>query len=200
MARSEEFPLLKPHGLKAVEIVGDGMSTRPPKTPNSQPRCQVGANLTNTLFSPAGNCLFNALSDQIYGDQRKNEEIRATVIQHMRETPDEYKPFVNVEVGGGQRRNPKRKNVGAYSTPFDSSPPTQKQIDDNWEAYLERMARGGTYGDNVEIRAFAKAYNTDVRIHLHDYDYYVRAAHDGVVRPVAHIAYHVHLFTFSKYS
>jgi hypothetical protein len=53
------------------------------------------------------------------------------------------------------------------------------------------MAQGGTYGDNMEIQAFAKAYNYDVKIFLFDHAYYVRALHDGIVRPIAYIAYHV---------
>jgi OTU domain-containing protein 3 len=138
-----------------------------------------------------GNCLFNALSDQIFGDQSKHHEIRAAVIQHMRDNADDYKSFVPVERGGGQRRNPKRKNAGAFSTPFNNEPATLEEIDRNFEVHLERMAKGGTYGDNLEIRAFSRAYNTDVKIYNFDNAYYVRADDDDAVRPVAHIAYHV---------
>jgi hypothetical protein len=108
----------------------------------------------------------------------------------MREHPDDFKPFINVEVGGGSRRNPKRKNVGVYSAPFEYTPPTQEQIDNEWERYLERMSHGGTYGDNIEIRAFAKAFNVDVKIYNHGNSYYVKADEQGT-RPVVHIAYHV---------
>jgi OTU domain-containing protein 3 len=108
----------------------------------------------------------------------------------MRENPDEFKPFINVEAGGGQRRNPKRKNVGAYSAPFEYTAPTEEQINKAWEEHLERMSHGGTYGDNMEIRAFAKAFNVDVKIYNHGNSYYVKAEEHGT-RPVVHIAYHV---------
>ncbi|KAF4635666.1 hypothetical protein G7Y89_g2434 [Cudoniella acicularis] len=162
MARSDdEFPLLTQYGLKATPIRGDG------------------------------NCLFNALSDQMYGHQNNHHEIRQTVIKQMRGDSDWYKQFIDVPTGGGFRRNPKRKNVGASSSTFQYTPPTQEQIDAVWEAHLDRMAKGGTYGDNMEIRAFTKAYNMDVRIFDDNHnDYYVKAADDGVTRPVAYIAYH----------
>ncbi|RDL31978.1 uncharacterized protein BP5553_09380 [Venustampulla echinocandica] len=161
MGRCEEFPLLKLYGLKAVNILGDG------------------------------NCLFNALSDQIYGHQGRHSEIRQRVIKEMRENPEPYKPFIDVNQGGGQRRNPKRKNVGASSSSFMYAPPTPQQIDAAWEARLQQMAGSGTYGDNIEIQAFTKAYNTDVRIFNHNNtNYWVRAEQDGVARPMAYIAYH----------
>jgi len=116
----------------------------------------------------------------------------------MQDNAEYYKNFIPVEPGGGQRRNPKRKNAGAYSTPFNNKPPSQEDIDRNFENYLAAMSRGGTYGDNMEIRAFAKAYNTDVRIYNYDNTYYVRADDDDAVRPVAHIAYHVRVYASLK--
>jgi OTU domain-containing protein 3 len=137
-----------------------------------------------------GNCLFNSFSDQLYGDQSHAGEVRAKTVNYMRENPDEFKPFINVEVGGGSRRNPKRKNVGAFSTPFEYIPPTQEQIDAAYEGHLSRMSHSGTYGDNMEIRAFAKAFNVDVKIYNHGNSYYVKAEEEGT-RQVVHIAYHV---------
>ncbi|KAH8678781.1 hypothetical protein BGZ60DRAFT_428603 [Tricladium varicosporioides] len=158
---TDEFPLLTLYGLKASPIRGDG------------------------------NCLFNALSDQIYGNQSRHKEIREKVIEHLRENAAWYKQFINVEPGGGQRRNPKRKNVGASSSSFSHKGPTPEEIDAAFEGHLARMARGGTYGDNMEIRAFSKAYDTDVRIFDDNTnDYYVRASDEGFSERVAYIAYH----------
>lgn len=57
------------------------------------------------------------------------------------------------------------------------------------------MARGGTYGDNMEITAFACAYGVDVKIYQRDFAYMVTAGQEeegsGEGRTVAHIAYHV---------
>ncbi len=109
----------------------------------------------------------------------------------MREHASYYKQFIDVQPGGGQRRNPKRKNAGVYSTPTSFTPPTADEIDRVFEGHLASMARGGTYGDNMEISAFTSAFGIDVKIYQHDFAYMVSAPDEGKPRPVAHIAYHV---------
>lgn len=113
----------------------------------------------------------------------------------MRDHPDEFKPFL--PVNGGQRRNPKRKNAGTASTSFTFTAATETEIAVAYEAHLAKMAQGGVWGDNVEIQAFANAYNTDVKIYIYDQAYYVRAASSDNsvprVLPIAHIAHHVRL-------
>jgi hypothetical protein len=109
----------------------------------------------------------------------------------MREHASYYKQFIDVQPGGGQRRNPKRKNAGVYSTPTSFTPPTPDEIDRVFESHLGSMARGGTYGDNMEISAFAAAFGIDVKIYQHDFAYMVAEPDQGTPRPVAHIAYHV---------
>jgi hypothetical protein len=135
--------------------------------------------------------LFNSLSDQIYGHQDQHADIRARVIDYMRAHADYYKAFLDVQPGGGTRRNPKRKNAGAYSTPASLKPPTPEEIDRAFEQHVERMAKGGTWGDNLEIVAFAAAFNVDVRIYLSDFTYMVPGQGDEATRGIAHIAYHV---------
>ncbi|GAB7346869.1 hypothetical protein MBLNU459_g1951t1 [Dothideomycetes sp. NU459] len=160
---ADEFPLLSALGLYAADIRGDG------------------------------NCLFNALSDQLYGHQNEHSTIRSKVIEYMREHADYYKMFIDVHPGGGMRRNPKRKNVGAYSSPATIAPPSEADIDRVFQGHLASMARGGTYGDNMEISAFSSAFNVDVKIYQRDFAYMVSGASpDGdEARRVAHIAYHV---------
>ena len=108
----------------------------------------------------------------------------------MRDHPEDFKPFINVEVGGGSRRNPKRKNVAAATVTLVYTPPTQEQVDAAWEAHLDRMSRNGTYGDHIEIRAFTKAFGVDVKIYNRSNSYYIKAEENGT-RPVIHIAHHV---------
>jgi OTU domain-containing protein 3 len=140
-----------------------------------------------------GNCLFNALSDQLYGDQNQHAAIRSRVIAYMRENADYYKQFIDVHPGGGIRRNPKRKNAGTYSSSTaQTAPPSEADIDRVFESHLQSMARGGTYGDNMEITAFSSAYDVDVKIYQRDFAYMVTGhAGDDGHRPVAHIAYHL---------
>ncbi|KAI9754171.1 MAG: putative electron transfer flavoprotein subunit [Chaenotheca gracillima] len=164
---ADEFPLLGAHGLYAADIRGDG------------------------------NCLFNALSDQLYGNQNEHQVIRARVIDYMREHASYYKQFLDVSPSNGVRRNPKRKNAGGYATPTLSTlPPSAEEVDRNFEAHLQQMARGGTYGDNMEITAFSAAYAVNVKIYQRDFAYVISGGgHDGGEsegeRDTAHIAYHV---------
>ncbi|KAL8953425.1 MAG: hypothetical protein Q9222_000738 [Ikaeria aurantiellina] len=159
-----EFPLLKAAGLYVVHTAGNG------------------------------NCLFHALSDQLYGDQSRDREVRDATIQYMRANGDEYKHFIEVHPGGGTRRNPKRKNAGTFATKPNQAA-TAAEVDAVFEGHLSRMAKGGTYGDNMELVAFSKAYKVDVIIYRREHAYCVRG--DGT--KILHIAYHVSL-TYEHYS
>lgn len=139
-----------------------------------------------------GNCLFNALSDQTVGNQENHVEIRARVIEHMRDNSEYYKSFIVVEPGGGLRRNPKRKNVAVPKAPITPEPPSEAQIDEAFENHLTRMAQGGTYGDNMEIVAFSRLYNIDVKVYQWTgHAYYISAPDSGIAKSVVHIAHHV---------
>ena len=109
----------------------------------------------------------------------------------MREHAAYYKQFIDVHPGGGIRRNPKRKNAGAYSSPANYVPPSEADIDRVFESHLQSMARGGTYGDNMEITAFSCAFGVDVKIYQRDFAYMVTGADDDGQRRKAHIAYHI---------
>nr|POE51830.1 otu domain-containing protein 3 [Quercus suber] len=188
---ADEFPLLSALGLYAADI------TVPPPPSRSFSHFSISSDFADPLRSyRTGNCLFNALSDQIYGEQRYHAAIRARVIEYMREHAVHYKQFINVHPGGGVRRNPKRKTAGAYSSPASFIPPSSADIDRVFDNHLQTMARGGVYGDNMEISAFCSAFKTDVKIYQRDFAYMVTGGvddgekqEDGC-RPVAHIAYH----------
>jgi hypothetical protein len=111
----------------------------------------------------------------------------------MREHADYYKMFIDVNPGGGIRRNPKRKGVNVNTcntTTSNFSAPSQADIDRVFDSHLDSMARGGTYGDNMEITAFSSAYDCDVKIYQRDFAYVVSSGEERT-RKVAHIAYHV---------
>jgi len=109
----------------------------------------------------------------------------------MRQHAQYYKQFIDVQPGGGVRRNPKRKNAGAFSSPANALPPSEADIDRVFESHLNSMARGGTYGDNMEISAFSSAFDVDVKIYQRDFAYMVSGSGHDRPRDVAHIAYHV---------
>ena len=116
----------------------------------------------------------------------------------MRAHADYFKQFVDVATGGGGgRRNPKRKNAGAYaSASFHAPPPTPEEIDRAFDRHVGEMAKGGVFGDNMEIVAFSAAYQVDVKIYQKDSAYMISSSsmadcNAGVHWPGAHIAYHV---------
>ncbi|KAF1944339.1 cysteine proteinase [Clathrospora elynae] len=175
-ANSPEFPILEANALYAGEIRGDG------------------------------NCLFNALSDQLYGNQEMHEVLRATTIEHMRGSADFYRQYMAVN---SVRRNPKRKTTVAASTRIDTTTYTEEQLQQQFEEHVEKMGQPGEWADNMEVSAFASALNVHVRLWQADYTYlfsprtyYVpdddddddAAAEDS--RQTLHIAYH----TWEHYS
>lgn len=137
----------------------------------------------------SGNCLFNALSDQLYGHQNEHAAIRARVVDHMRANTEHFKSFVNVQPGGGLRRNPKRKNAGAFNTP-PCSQPSQDEIDIVFERRMQSMADAGTYGDHMEIAAFCAAYDVNVLVYQENHVYAAQGSMDAS-KGTLHIAYHV---------
>ncbi|KAL8680754.1 MAG: hypothetical protein Q9186_003042 [Xanthomendoza sp. 1 TL-2023] len=163
---NREFPLLNAAGLYVVDTAGNG------------------------------NCLFHALSDQLYGVQSKHGEIREGVIQYMRANGDYYKSFVEAHPGGGTRRNPKRKNAGTFATKFNTEAVSPADLDAAFEGHLNRMAKGGTYGDNMEVVAFSKAYNVDLIIYKREHAFSVKVDERAAAPKTLHIAYH----TYEHYS
>jgi len=110
-----------------------------------------------------GDCLFRALSDQLYGDESHHYEIRARVVQHMRENASIYRSFTAIDAGGAIRRNP-RRNATSYGS-VSREMPSEEQIDRRFYDNLNEMAKAGTYGDHLEIQAFCETYGVDVKIY-----------------------------------
>ncbi|KAF2248788.1 OTU-domain-containing protein [Trematosphaeria pertusa] len=164
-ADSPEFPILDANGLYAGEIRGDG------------------------------NCLFNALSDQLYGHQEMHEVLRTATIEHMRENSDFYRQYMAVN---NVRRNPKRKTTAALPTRIDTTYHTEEELQKQFEEHVEKMGQPGEWADNMEVSAFASALNVHVRLWQADYTYlfspriyYLPDGPDDVDdRQVLHIAYH----------
>ncbi|MCJ1394567.1 hypothetical protein MMC18_007446 [Xylographa bjoerkii] len=110
-----------------------------------------------------GDCLFRALSDQLYGDESHHYEIRARVVQHMRENASIYRNFTAIDAGGAIRRNP-RRTTASYGT-VNRNIPSEEEINRRFYDNLNEMAKAGTYGDHLEIQAFCEAYGVDVKIY-----------------------------------
>ena len=86
----------------------------------------------------------------------------------MRSHKEDFLSFIAVHPGGGTRRSkriPKRKNVGADTKCTDKSYPTADELETTFQKHLTEMTKGGSYGGNMEIRAFANAYKVNVCIY-----------------------------------
>ena len=147
------------------------------------------------LTNSVGDCLFNALSDQLHGDDTKAAEYRANVVEYMRENKDDNKPFIGLYPGGATRRNPKRKTAGSLrSSHFENTAITSRQVDNAFEKRMVEMAQGGTWGDNHEIVAFSKAYKVDITIWSEAInDWFRITAPDGAGKdkPTLYVVHHV---------
>ncbi|EFR00245.1 hypothetical protein MGYG_03248 [Nannizzia gypsea CBS 118893] len=144
-----------------------------------------------------GNCLFYSLSDQLYGRQDRQGEIRDRVVEHIRTNAAYFVQFVS-DVGG-ERRAPKRA-AAARSKPQSFSDRTATS-DGQWakfEKLLTQMKETGFWGGSVEIQAFCQAYQRDVYVYT-DHGITPFTSHGGLEgkenEPV-HIAYH----NFQHYS
>ena len=146
-----------------------------------------------------GNCLFNALSDQLYGTQEMHAFLRDATIEHMRDNADFYRSYMAVN---NLRRNPKRTTTAAQATRIDTTYYTEEQLQQQFDEHVEKMGQPGEWADNMEVSAFASALNVHVRLWQADYTYVFSPrmlysqnedlnADDE--RRTLHIAYHVRL-------
>lgn len=176
-----EFSQLKSLGLTTVSIDADGKFSLADENESSK-------SLHLYWFSrpTVGNCLFAALSDQVYGHTGRAGHVRDTVVQHLRENPDNYKPFINYD---GDRRGTRTRTRGRHSPTTEAPEDVEEKIGAAWEQYLASMSELGTWGDNLEIRAFACAFGRTVRVHRGSEHQDIVA--DKVKNMMVQIAYHV---------
>ena len=110
----------------------------------------------------------------------------------MTANSDHFKSFIIVHPGGGIRRNPKRKNAGSFSTPLNAPAPTEGEIEATFQRYLKTMAQGGSYGDNLEIVAFASAFQVNVWIFAEQHGEFYTVAPPKSAGEVTRTVYIVH--------
>jgi hypothetical protein len=145
-----------------------------------------------------GNCLFNALSDQLYGHQGEHRALRDATIAHMRVNAEFYRQYMIVNP---VRRNPKRKTNKSLAPPIDFTFHTEEELQKQFDLHVQKMGQPGEWADNMEVSAFASALNVHVRLWQADFHYtfspriYYAPNRDSTIddRPVLNIAYHVGL-------
>jgi len=150
------------------------------------------------MLMAQGNCLFNALSDQLYGHQDLHEVLRIQTIEHMKQHAAFYRQYMTVN---NVRRNPKRKTAAAAaaSNRLETTACTEEELQRQFEQHVEKMGQPGEWADNMEVSAFASAFHVHVRLWQADYTILISPSFDhqydkpGAVddRQTLHIAYHV---------
>lgn len=137
------------------------------------------------MLTSLGNCLFNALSDQIYGHQGEHSQLREATVKELRLHSEHYKKFFSIE----PRRNPRRRVKDAGNPVCHKSPSTH-ELDNAYEIHLERMAEDGTWADNMELQAFAEARQTNVTVYQGNEAFVVTPRENqGSEKPTVYIAY-----------
>ena len=140
--------------------------------------------------------MFAALSDQLYGHQNEHYAIRTKVVQYMRDHQEEFIQFIEVNKGGGTRRNA-RRSASRVTSP-ELSP---EDFTLQYRNYLANMAQLGVKGDNQELRAFACIFDVNVTVHMpqKDNDFIVYGGSEEL--PHVHVAYHKvgHFLHSSRY-
>jgi OTU domain-containing protein 3 len=120
----------------------------------------------------------------------------------MRNNASCSKLFLDV---GPNRRAPKRQatsnninNKGNKNAVVTAALPSESAIDVAFAQHLNRLARPGVSGDNLEITAFARKYGCDVKIYQRDFAYVVTGREggggggvEGKRKSVLYIAYHI---------
>ncbi|KAH8914524.1 cysteine proteinase [Atractiella rhizophila] len=81
-----------------------------------------------------GNCLFRALSDQLFGTPNAHLQLRKETVEFVRSHREQYLAFVDEDVWG------------------------------NWDGYLRGMSTSGTYGGHLELSAFAKLKRRRIKV------------------------------------
>lgn len=104
-----------------------------------------------------GNCLFRALSHQLYGHDQLHSHVRSEVIAQFRQDRDLLLPFMAEDLRRSTRTTRGRQPAAAPSGPSA----TQAEI---FEQRIAMMEKSRTWGDHLEIQTFCNLKQCNVVI------------------------------------
>lgn len=116
---------------------------------------QLGLYPASTLGD--GNCLFRALSDQLYGTDSKHAQLRQDICDWIQKHKARYEPFVEDERGIDTHLRCMREN-GASGTP--TPPPNSRNLMSKLSVFVPLA----TYGGHMELSAFAHMAHRNVKV------------------------------------
>lgn len=159
-------------------------------------------NCSDVFGNLLGNCLYYALSDQLYGDFSHAEEIRIRLADHISNNSEYFMSFI--AAAGGTRRAPRRAAASAakYSSQSRSSssaspvPPSSQDKEQSFNSKVAESRRTGVWGGAEEIQACCQSFKKDIHVYTMYGIQIFRDVHapDGEEREVLHIAFHVCIF------
>ncbi|KAE8351525.1 hypothetical protein BDV28DRAFT_158654 [Aspergillus coremiiformis] len=143
-----------------------------------------------------GNCLYYALSDQLYGDFTHADQIRVRLADHIAANKDYFMNFIAAV--GGERRAPRRAAASAARYSYCSSssaspaPPSSKDKERNFDSKVAESRKKGVWGGAEEIQAFCQSFKKDVNVYTMYGIQNFRDVHasDEEEREIVHIAFH----------
>ena len=129
-------------------------------------------NNTYTFYAATGdgNCLFNAISHQMYGDEYHAAEIRQMAVDEILTNNDRFPEALfeeDAEEDAAVTPQQKQRVAPIAAAVFFRQPPaalTRKQ------AYIENMQNNGEYGGEHEIAALALTLNRTIVVYSYSVD------------------------------
>ena len=109
-----------------------------------------------------GNCLFRAIADQLWADDRRHPEVRKAVVAQMYREKQFFVEFFSVVE---PRRGAKRKAAGPNPVAIDHGSYSRETRDLALRDRLVLSSQLGDWGDSTEALAAAQFYEVDVLIH-----------------------------------
>ncbi|PWY96604.1 OTU-like cysteine protease [Aspergillus sclerotioniger CBS 115572] len=143
-----------------------------------------------------GNCLYYALSDQLYGDFTHADQIRDRLADHISANKDYFMSFI--AAAGGERRAPRRAAAAAARQSYCSSsssspaPPSAKDKERSFDSKVAESRKKGVWGGAEEIQAFCQSFKRDVNVYTMYGIQNFRDVHAPATeeREIVHIAFH----------
>ncbi|KAJ0425600.1 hypothetical protein BJY00DRAFT_183651 [Aspergillus carlsbadensis] len=144
-----------------------------------------------------GNCLYYALSDQLYGDFTYADRIRTQLADHISVNREYFMSFI--AAAGGERRAPRRAAAEAarnsYCSSSSASPapnPSGKDKERSFDSKVAESRKNGVWGGAEEIQAFCQSFKKDVNVYTMYGIQNFRDVHapPDEEREILHIAFH----------
>ncbi|KAL4872600.1 hypothetical protein BDV12DRAFT_134353 [Aspergillus spectabilis] len=117
-----------------------------------------------------GNCLYYALSDQLYGDFNHADHIRTRLADHIFANREYFMNFM--AAAGGERRAPRRAAAEAARNSYCSSssaspapPPSVKDKERSFDSRVAETRKNGVWGGAEEIQAVCQSFKRNVNVY-----------------------------------